>query len=103
MLALVFVDPLHLHIEQGGGIDQHTRVAMDVITQLALNAELGGLPALEEAAVVDELLQAAQLIEMVNPAGANRFIQQGRELGIGQGHPAPRGDAVGDIGEFLGP
>ena len=32
------MDPLHLHIEQGGGIDQHTRVAMDVITQLALNA-----------------------------------------------------------------
>ena len=30
-------------------------------------------------------------------------MEQGAEVGIGQGQPAPRGNPIGDIGEFIGP
>ena len=46
VLALVLVNTLHLHIKQGGGIHRKTIVAMDVVTELTLYRQLGGLPLL---------------------------------------------------------
>jgi hypothetical protein len=103
VLALVFVDPLHLHVEQGARIHQDAGVAVDVMAELPFHRQLGGLPALQEAAVIHKLLEFAQVIELVDPALPDRFIQQRRQLGIGQADPAPGGDAVGDVGELLGP
>ena len=77
VLALVLVDALDLHIKERGRIHQHAGVAVDVVAQLALHRQLGGLPALQEAGVVDELLQLAQLVEPVDPALSDRLVQQG--------------------------
>ena len=103
MLALVFVDALHLDVKNRGRIHQHAGVAMDVLGEVAFHRQLGGTPALQEAAVADVLFQLPQLIEITHPAFADGFVQQARELGIGQGHPASWRDAIGDIGELFGP
>ena len=103
VLALVFVDPLHLHVEHRGGIHQHTGVAVDVLGEVMLHRQLGGAPALQEAIVIDVALEAAQLVEIAHPALTHRLIQQGRQLRIGQGHPTPGRDAIGDIDELLRP
>ena len=103
VLALVFVDALHLHVEQAGGIHEHTCIPVDVGGQLALHRQLGVAPELEEAVVVLPLLQLAQVLHVGDPVWSHVLIQQGRHLGVGQGDPAPRGDAIGDVGELLRP
>ena len=97
------MDALHLHIEQRLRIHRHAGVALDVVAQVLLHVELGALPALQEAAIACEALQLAQLVEVADPAGTHRLIQQGRKAWIGQGHPTAWRDAIGDIGELLGP
>ena len=54
MLALVFVDPFHLHIEQGTGIHQHAHFPMDVGRQPLLAQIAHAPPAIEEGAVIGE-------------------------------------------------
>jgi hypothetical protein len=82
VLALVFVDALHLHIKQAGGIHQHAGVAVDVTRQLALHRQLGGAPVLEEAGIVLALLQPAQLLHIGDPTVADVLIEQGGQLGV---------------------
>ena len=52
VLALVFVNALHLHIKEGGRIHQHTGVAVDVAGQLPFHGQLGACPMLKKCLVV---------------------------------------------------
>ena len=97
------MDALHLHVKQAGWIHQHARVAVDVGRQLALHGELGVFPMRQEASVVLAILKLAQDLHIGDPVGAHMLIKQGRESGIGECNPAPRGHAIGHVGEFFGP
>ena len=103
MLALVFVDALDLHIKQGGVINQHPQLAAHVLSEALLAEIPHRLPALQEGGVVGIGGKPLQLLKMGAPAIADRLIEQGRQRGVGHRQPAPRCDAVGDIGEALRP
>ena len=97
------MDPLHLHIEEGGGVHQHVGVLADRGGQALLALFPHLLPALEEGAIVGEGFEAPQLVEVAAPGGADALIQQGGQAGVGHRQPAARGHAVGHVGEAVGP
>ena len=103
VLTLVFMDPLYLHIEQGGGVHQHVGVVADRGGQALLALFPHLLPAPEEGAVMGEGFQALQLVEVAAPGGADAFIEQGGQAGVGHRQPAARCHAVGHVGEPVGP
>ena len=103
MLALVFVDALHLHIEEGGVVHQQPQLAAHVLGEALLTEIPHRLPALQERRVVGKGGKPLQLLEVGAPAIADRLIEQGSQGWVGHRQPAPRRDAVGDIGEALRP
>ena len=103
MLTLVFVNPLHLHVKQAGGVDQQAIALVDHGGEPALAGQLAGSPALQEGLVVLEGFQPLQRIDLGRPVGTHGLTQQIVERWIGQGQPAPGGDPVGHVGELLGP
>ena len=103
MLALVFVDSLHLHIEQGAGIHQHAQFPVDVGRQPLLAQIADAPPAIEEGAVIGKGFEALQFGQVLAPALADGLIQQGAQGRVGYGQPAAGGHAIGDIGEALRP
>ena len=103
VLALVFVDPLDLDVEQGGGIHQQAVALGHQGAELTLGGQLATAPALQHRVVVLPLLQRRPALGLHRPAAAQQRIQQGRQRRVGEGQPTPGGDAVGDVGELLGP
>ena len=85
VLALVFMDPFHLHIKEGGGIHQQATLAMDVLGQVPFAGQLHLVPALQEGPIVLEGFEAPQVIEVADPVVADALVEQGAEVGIGQG------------------
>ena len=61
------------------------------------------VPALQEAGIVLEALELFELIEVVQPVLADHLIEQAAQLWVAEANPAPWGNAIGDIGEFLRP
>ena len=101
MLALVLVHALDQHIEHGIGIDGDTQSLVDVGRKALLVMVLDGAPLAGKRGIVDHGFELAQLFQVVNPAMAETASKQVGEAGIGEDHPAPRGDAVGFVGEFF--
>ena len=103
MLALVFVDALYLHVEQGSGVHHHAELVLDVQRQALLGLQPGRLPALQKTGVAQEGLKLLQLGEIPPPALADGAIEQGAQGAVGHRQPAPRRHAVGHVGEAIGP
>ncbi len=101
VLALVLVDPLDQHVEHGLGIGGHAQPVVDIRRELELIVALDGAPLVAEVRVVGQRLEAAQFFEVVDPSLAEPRGKQLREARIAEHHPAPRGDAVGLVGELL--
>ena len=103
MLALVFMDPLHLHIEQRGVIHQDSQLLLDVPRQALLGLRFHLLPALPHARIVEVGFQLLQHLQIAAPTLTDRLIQQRREPRIGHGQPAAWGHPVGHVGEAIRP
>jgi len=102
-LALVFVDALDLHVEQAGRVDHHARGSRDVRGQARLVGMLDGEEGVAEILALGVRRQARELVERQPPAAADAAVDQGRQARVGLRQPAPRRDAVGHVGEALGP
>ena len=103
VLALVFVDPLHLDIEEAGRVDEHTTFLADRGRQPFFGLATHPLPALQEGGVLGQGLQALEGIQIPPPALAQAGVEQVGQGGIGDGEPAAGGDPVGDVGKSLWP
>ncbi len=95
------MNALHLDIEHRIRIHADAGALARDLRQVALVGALDPLPALLEGAVVGELLQLAQPLEVAHPAVADRIADQGRESRIDQRQPAARGDSIGLVAELL--
>ena len=102
-LALVFVDALHLDVEQGIRVEVDTAVLLHQGRQAHLVGPLHLVPALSEGRLAGMPGQAAQLVEMSHPGLADGLVDQLAQAWIGRGQPAPLGDAVGLVVELVGP
>ena len=103
MLPFILVNPFDLNIKEGGGIHQDTGAAMNDAGEVPLGGQMGLLPALQEVPIILKVLQFSQLVQVLNPSLANHLVEQCSQLGVGQGQPAPGGDAIGDVGELFRP
>ncbi len=71
--------------------------------EVYLVGALDRAPALAERRVVDERLDRAKLVEVADPAVADRLVEQARELRVREHDPAARRDAVRLVREALRP
>ena len=102
VLALVFVQPLHLDVEERLRIDADAGSLLDERGQRALVVGLDRLPLALETAVGGQRLEARELVLQVgDPAVADVPGDQRAQLRIAQHHPAPRRHAVGDVDELV--
>ena len=102
VLTLVLVDAFDLHVEHGLGITLQLVLVPRAFGQGALVVELDLVPLFDEAGIVDEFLQFAQLGEVGDPLVPDGFGDERAQAGIGQHEKAARGDAVGLVAELLG-
>ena len=104
VLPLVFVDALHLHVEERLGRDGDAGALGDERGETALVRELHVAPLLLELRVVGERLElrGAGSRSCSQPSPMRAVIEL-REAGIAHGDEAPRRDAVGHVAEFLRP
>ena len=102
-LALVFVDALDLHIEERVGIDIDTLRCLEVLGEAFLVLLLDGHEFLLELGVLGELLELAQVVEVLDPAFADLGRDETRHGGVGLADPATRRHAVRLVVELFGP
>ena len=102
-LPLVFVNPLHLNVEQPSGIEFDFAFAPHKLGQTLLVAAARGHETAGEFAVPGIFLKGFQFVQLTNPAVADRFGDQIAQAAIAMGQPTPRRDAVGLAVELLGP
>ena len=100
-LALVLVQALYLHIEDGVGVQHHTLVLPGVGGKGQLVLMLDLLQTLKDRLVVGVGLQLFQLLRMGEIALAGQVTEQSVQTGIDLGHPAAVVDAVGDVLELV--
>ena len=103
VLALVLVDALDLHIEDGIRVDGHAGALADERGQRALVGALDLAPLGAKVRVLGQRLEPAQLARDLDPAVADGARDELRQARIGQHHPAARRHAVGLVAEFLRP
>ena len=103
MLALVFMDALHLHIKKRCGIDKQLMALGNQAGELALGSQLAGAPAFKEPGIGSQKLQLMPALRLHRPGLPELFAEQGCQRRIGQSQPSPRGDTIGHIGELIGP
>lgn len=104
LLALVLVDPLHLDVKQGRGVDGDAPRFLDELRKADLVGVLDLRPLLAESLVFEAKLQLVnlrQVLEEVLAAalGRNKLGQ----AGVGLVEPSAWGDSVRDIGELVDP
>ena len=102
-LALIFVYPLDLHVEQARRIDLDAGAALDVGREPYLVGLLHAVERVAEACIVDVSPQLCEPVEVGPPALPQRTIEQSGEAAVRLRKPAPRRHAVGDIGEPVRP
>ena len=103
-LALVFVDALDLHVEDGVGIDHDSGLVADGAGQLQLVLALDLLERGAKFRIFGPRLQVAQTAQVGDPLLLVEGVaDQVGQPGIGLHQPAPRSHAVGLVIEFLRP
>jgi hypothetical protein len=103
VLALVFVDAFHLHVEQRTGIDGDAGAREHLVGQPTFVGEFHRAPLRAEFRIIGAGFQFRELGQVAGPALAGRLGDQLAEVRIGQRHETPRGHAVGDVGELPRP
>ena len=100
-LALVLMQTLDLHVEQGVGVHHHAVALQDQVGQAFFVVQLDVLELLEHRRVVVVLHQLFQLGAVLGEAVPDQLLEQGGQLGVGLAQPAAVGDAVGDVAEVV--
>ncbi len=99
-LALVFVDALHLHVEEGVRADGDPGVLQHVGREPFLVGPLHGTEGLAEGGVVGQGFELADLFQIDDPVAPDAAGDEFGQPGVGLVEPASRGDAVGDVDEL---
>ena len=99
-LALVFVDALDHHIEQGIDGDVDAETLADGERQPLLVGPLDGDEGLAKFGIVGQRLQPFQLVEMDRPIVADMRADQFGQQGVGGQQPAAWCYPVGLVGDF---
>ena len=102
-LALVFVDALHLHIEQSFAVDLHTHVFSYPMREAVFVGLLGRPEVGHKGGVAGQRGQPRQLRQVATPAFADARIEQARQRRVGLSQPTAWRDAVGFVVESLRP
>ena len=101
VLTLVFVQPLHLDVEDRIGGDLHAALALDKCGQIRFVVPLHGHELAAEAGIFGELLKATEPVKIANPGGAaKRAGDELRQARIGLKQPPARSDPVGLVVEL---
>lgn len=104
LLPLVIVYPLDLHVEEGRRVDRDARRCLDVLGQPHLVGVLDLGPLAPEARVVGQGLEPVELCQVLEEAvTAALGRHQLRQTRVGLVQSPPRRDAVGHVGELVGP
>ena len=99
-LALVFVEALDLDVEERVGVDIDAEALADVVGEGLLVTALGVAEGADEGGVGGEVLKAAELREVADPAVADGAGDERGEARVGLEEPAALGDAVRLVGEL---
>ena len=102
-LALVLVEALDLDVVDRVGVEPDAVVALRPLRERDLVRALDRRELAEEAVVADEALEAAELVELGDPAVADLAADEAGEGRVGLEEPAARGDAVRHVAELLRP
>ena len=102
LLSLVLVHTLHLNIEQTSRIDRDIMGFFDILGEAHLVGVLDLLEFFPEVLVIHKILELVEQSEVSKELVSTELASnQFRETWIGLVQPSPRGDAVGDICEFV--
>ena len=102
-LALVFVNTLHLHVEERVGVDFHALRFLEVLGEAFLVLLLDGHECLLEFGVLCERFEFPEVVQILDPAVANLRRDQFRHGGVRLADPATRSHAVRLVVELFGP
>ena len=103
MLTFVLVQTLDLDIENRLRVDLDTGTPLHKLRQTNLVGQLNVAIRLTELRVIGIFFEVDQLVEIVGPLFLQRFIQQRGQRRVALFDPAARGNAVGDVMEFIRP
>ena len=101
VLAFVFVNSLHLDVEERIGIGRNPGARPDDLRQELLVAAFDRPPAVEETGVPRKGLQFPEPGQILDPRRAYAFGDERGERRIGKDHEAPGRHAVGHVQKFL--
>ncbi len=102
-LALVLVEPLHLHVEYRLRVEIHPEIALHPVGEMHLVGVFDVRKTRKKRLVARELLEFLEFVEVRNPAVADGFGDEFRKCGVGFEEPAAGRDAVGHVQELLRP
>ena len=103
MLSLVFVNALHLHVEEGFRGDDGAGAFGNERGKTLFVSELGGAPLLLKLWIIGKRFELAKLVQVAQPAVADTFGNDLGKAGIADGHEAARCHAVCHVAKFLRP
>ena len=103
VLAFVFVQTFDLHVENRIRADFDAGLGFDFGSQGDFVGVLDGHEAVLENWIVRVVGQQIELVELFGPVTFNLFINQVGQARVTGFKPATRGDAVGDVDEFVRP
>ena len=101
-LALVLVDALDLHVEQGAGVQRDVQVLLHPLGQPVLVLLLGMAEGGHERRLRGHGAQGFELGQVAPPAFAQALVEQAGQGRVGLGQPAAGRDAVGLVVEARG-
>ena len=97
VLALVLVDPLHLHVEQAIRVAGDARARLDYRREVRLVGALDLAPLGREGRVPGQRLELVQPLELARPAVPDGTGDQAREPRVRERQEAPGRHAVRDV------
>ena len=101
-LAFVFVEPLHLHVKDGVGVDLDAVMFPDVFCQFYFVFPFDLRQFLEHFLIACEGEHFFQIVQIAHPVFADLAADEFAETGVCLAEPAAGGDAVGHIDKLAG-
>ena len=102
VLALVFVETLDLHVEDGGGVDLDAALVKDALGECFFVRVLDRHEFFAERGIIGRRFEFAQQVEIALPPAANGAGDEVGEARVAGHEPAARGDAVGLVVDAAG-
>src|SRR4029077_6957484 len=101
VLPFVFMQPLHLHVEQRIGRDLDAGARADQAGERRLVVAFDRAPRATKVRIIGEGFELAQLVQVLDPTIADAASDQVGKLWVAQEKKASRRDAVGLVAELL--